>query len=160
MYQVVIKIKLKKLHERLITVFGIATLVAMFFYQVGFAKATNESSYQVGFSAAYSGYDCYATDPDCDAPTTNATDECSLPLPSYDQSAHWGLAPGFSHMQLKDVPLLKDVLTNSTACEHGFIDGFVHWCSLYTIHCSRLLRDGYAPVYKGDPVLQGVVKPR
>jgi len=139
--------KVSKRTNRICLGLAIAALVAIFFYQV--AYATNESSYQVGFRAAYSGYNCYATDPECDPPTTNATDECSLPLPSNYDHTLWGLAPNFP----KNAPLLKDVLTNSTACEHGFIDGFVHWCSLYTVHCSRLLRDGFAPVYKGDQVL-------
>jgi hypothetical protein len=63
------------------------------------AFATNESSYRKGFNEAKTDWNCLATSGDCDYPYFNSGDVC------YPKN-----------------------IDNMTACNDGYIAGFVNWC--------------------------------
>jgi hypothetical protein len=99
----------------MITAAGIATLVAIFMYQV--AYATNESSYKHGFNIAYNGYRCTVTD-DCSPPANSALDSTCT------NTQH---------------------VTNTTACIDGYLHGWKSWCSLDTKVCLSDVLSGTFP---------------
>ena len=106
--------KVSKRTNRICLGLAIAALVAIFFYQACFAKATNESSYRWGYDNAVAEYKCLAhVTPDGDCGVTTATssgDFC------------------WSHV------------SNATACNDGFFSGYVHWCASDMKSCINFLK--------------------
>ena len=103
---------MRKLYERLITVGGIAVLVAIFCYQV--AYGTNESSYQWGYKSGREGYECRNYDADCN----NGLGTCDI-----------GAKLSYGIVTPPGVPHLEGSVTNRTACLDGYVNGWKHWCN-------------------------------
>ncbi|MGC2683922.1 MAG: hypothetical protein WA323_18845 [Candidatus Nitrosopolaris sp.] len=103
------------------TASAIAALVAVFCYQV--AYGTNESSYNYGFKTA-----TYASK--CLAHPSFPGDDCSRSYISPD----WGCSP--------DSEATSNVVTNQTACNDGFVTGFVHWCASDMQGCIGQVKEG------------------
>jgi hypothetical protein len=106
----------KKLIERIGMAAVIAAFVAYFCYQV--AYGTNESSYQVGYKSGKEGYACSNYESDCD----NGLGACQV-----------GLKIGYNN----DVRNIGGDVTNQTACDDGFVNGWKQWCNTDLSLCAK-----------------------
>jgi hypothetical protein len=95
---------------------------------VPLAYATNESSYQSGYKNAIQVSSCIATQI-----RTDSGDDCSRGTVSY----YWGCGVD----NPSDTGNISAV-TNKTACNDGFINGFVHWCGTDQKGCAVVLKAG------------------
>ncbi|MGC2575898.1 MAG: hypothetical protein WA364_30720 [Candidatus Nitrosopolaris sp.] len=87
------------------------------------AYATNESSYKYG-------YDNVPVIAKCEARSvlTNNGDDC----------ARGEITPGWACVVDKSTP----AVTNNTACNDGFVNGFVHWCAGDMKGCAAVIKSG------------------
>ena len=97
----------KKTIERIAVLALGAFLVGYFAYQV--AYGTNESSYQYGYKIGRQGYDCSNFDADCD----NGLSSCTI-------------GPQYLVIPYK-LGSEKYYVTNQTACDDGFVNGWKQW---------------------------------
>jgi hypothetical protein len=94
----------------------ITIALALTLVGVQHAYATNESSYKYGFKNGFTDYRCMDTE-GCGGPTNYAFDaECA-----------------------------GGVVTNSTACHDGYLDGWKSWCKSYLDDCLRNALGGSFP---------------
>lgn len=110
---------------------AIAALVAIFIYQVGFTKATNESSYKWGFKNAIQSYNCGLAKDDPNE------DNCT-PVDSFGACT-------------------STPVTNITACEDGYGHGMakasgnysIATCTIYSDHCIAKASHNESPFRHG-----------
>jgi hypothetical protein len=55
-----------------------------------------------------------------------------------DDCARGEITPGWTCVVDKQTP----VMTNTTACNDGFVNGFVHWCSGNMLGCATVIKNG------------------
>jgi hypothetical protein len=118
---------MKKLHERLITAAGIAILVGIFCYQV--AYGTNESAYRFGYHYGKDQWQCWK--------------ESEI----NGQSCFMGNTTCTS-----TITNAAKVVTNQTACIHGFVNG---WNKV----CTHNIYEGGALQYEGGLTPSKVICP-
>jgi hypothetical protein len=87
------------------------------------AFATNESSYEYGYKEAFNNYKCFITNK-CEQPEDNSAnsgvDYICDNLPALNKAA------GFSSV----------TITNITACDDGYINGWKDWCKTDAFNCT------------------------
>lgn len=92
------------------------------------ALATNESSYRYGYHTAISDYKFYNTDNnnnEADPPNSNITGICQI----YQNGVLTSPAG----------------VTNETACEDGYVNGWRAWCHSDTSDCTDMVRNDNFP---------------
>jgi hypothetical protein len=114
----------KRLIERIGMAAVIAAFVAYFCYQV--AYGTNESSYQYGFRDAVVMYS-----------------NCAIREEVGGNCIEYGIALPMSqcHVATYHIPV-QGIVTNSTACVDGYIDGWKHWCNSDAKTCASYATAG------------------
>jgi hypothetical protein len=92
------------------------------------AIATNESSYKYGYWWGFNNYNCVSEG--CDVPDSYppSTDTCEV---------------GHHSVGITEVKGL--VVTNTTACSHGYINGWKDWCKKDTSDCTANVLRGIFP---------------
>jgi hypothetical protein len=85
------------------------------------AFATNESDYEQGRSLGNSVYSCFYDSQCTTVSSGNGTQECS----------------DYTHG--------SDPVINTTACFHGFVAGWKHWCKVNTKECAESITNGVFP---------------
>jgi hypothetical protein len=91
------------------------------------AYATNESSYKIGFNGAVTLYHCFAHRP------TAQDEDCGMVSNSSPSYECWS----------------DKSMTNTTACNDGYIAGFVHWCTSDENGCISIFKSNAQP-YTAD----------
>jgi len=129
--------KVSKKTNRICLGLAIAALVAIFCYQV--AYGTNEISYRFGYKTTVNTASCIATQirtdngDDCNRGIMSPTWVCGYPNdPDADNALNINPNTGFYTPKI--------VVTNQTACNDGFYNGFVHWCSTDVKGCVDVLK--------------------
>jgi hypothetical protein len=122
---------MNKTIERLITIGMIAILATTFSYQVAFG--TNESSYSWGYTGAVSIYQCAAR------AIQDPHEDCNDGQDYYPSAICW----------------TRNEITNLTACNDGYLDGYAHWCASDEKHCAQLIRAGNVADTRLDNLICG-----
>jgi hypothetical protein len=76
------------------------------------AHAKNESSYKYGFETGFESYQCVSKNGDCDDPSSD----------------------NINTICLNKSPLMV-IVSNSTACMDGYLNGWAHWCESDAKNC-------------------------